>query len=96
VHGCGGDGVCLAIGPAGCAVLAIGAAIVGIWMLFRAEDAKDDDLEKWIKYSCLGKANTDKTYVDARTAQKHNAKTTVEPVVAGATKTDTTKQLDAE
>jgi hypothetical protein len=67
VHGCGGAGVCLAIGPAGWAVLAIGAAIVGIWMLFRAEDAKDDDLEKWIKHSCLGKANTDKTYVDART-----------------------------
>jgi type VI secretion system secreted protein VgrG len=32
----------------------------------------------------------------ADTAQKHNAKTTVEPLVAGATKTDTAKQLDAE
>jgi uncharacterized protein (DUF2345 family) len=32
----------------------------------------------------------------ADTAQKHNAKTTVEPLVAGATKTDMAKQLDAE
>lgn len=50
----------LGLGPVGWAVLAIGAVALGIYFLFRAEDAKDDDLEAWIKKSCLGTA--DNTY----------------------------------
>jgi type VI secretion system secreted protein VgrG len=41
-------------------------------------------------------AGQDLIHMLADTAQKHNAKTTVEPLVAGATKTDLAKQLNAE
>lgn len=50
----GASGVCLGLGPAGWAVLAVGAAVVGIALLFMAEDAKDNALQTWIKSSCLG------------------------------------------
>lgn len=53
-------GVLFGVGPAGWAVLAIAAVGFGIYFLFRAEEDKDDPLERWIKKSCLGKSP--KTY----------------------------------
>lgn len=49
-----GGGVLLGLGPAGWAVLAVGAAIVGLAFLFSAEKVKDNHLQVFIKKSCLG------------------------------------------
>lgn len=53
----GGSMLILGLGPVGWAVLAIGAALVGITLLFMAQDAKDNPLQTWIKSSCLGVNN---------------------------------------
>jgi hypothetical protein len=48
------SGVLLGLGPVGWAVLAVGAIVVSIALLFGANGAKDDPLEAWLKQSFYG------------------------------------------
>jgi len=63
----GGGALLLGLGPGGWAVLAVGAALLGIALLFAADGARDNPLQNWMRYSCLGK---DSKY---RTAEEENA-----------------------
>jgi len=47
-------GTLLGIGPAGWAILTVGAVVIGVYLAYRGAEATDDPIESWLKRSVAG------------------------------------------